>query len=188
MFFSRSQRQTLKFQGQTPARTLVVRYTKAQYTALYDTWFGKRDDLALSEVWSKINLANYDAREHDFSAWGIASRNELKDTTACMTCGLAWHLHDRPRPASAIEGQETAYAMVFNLSETQYAALSEVLKRAVPDAPGALEEAWRTTSRAHSAAPVHLYGTNEVDSQADFKFQAQITCIVCGLSWSRHTH
>ncbi|TFD21534.1 hypothetical protein [Cryobacterium sp. TMS1-13-1] len=188
MFFSRTQSQPPKVQGQTQGRTLVVRFTKAQYKALFDMWYLKRDDRALSEVWSKMNLANYDAREHEFSAWGIASRNELKDTTACMTCGLAWRLHDWPRPASAIEGQETAYAMVFNLSETQYATLSEVLKRAVSDAPGALEEAWRITSRAHSAAPVHLYGTNEVDSQADFKFQAQITCIVCGLSWSRHTH
>jgi hypothetical protein len=188
MFFNRSQRQTLKFQGQTPGRTLVLRYTKEQYTALFDMWRRNRDDSALSEVWSKINVANYDAREHEFSAWGIASRNELRDTTACITCGLAWRLHYWPGPASSIEGQETAFAMVVNLSETQYATLAEVLKHAVSDAPGALEEAWRTSSRAHSAAPVHLYGTNQVDSQVDFKFQAQITCIVCGLSWSRHTH
>lgn len=188
MRFGRSQRQPPKVQGQMPGRTLVVRFTKAQAEALFYMWNRNRDDRALSEVRSKMNHANFDAREHEFSAWGIASRNELKDTTACMTCGLAWRLHDWPHPTSAIEGQDTAYAMVFNFSEAEYAAISEVLKREVPDAPGALVEAWRTISRAHSAAALHAYGTNEVESRADFKFQAQITCIVCGLSWSRHTH
>lgn len=51
-----------------------------------------------------------------------------------------------------------------------------------------LKEAWAAISRSQFQAPLHLFGTSEVDSWAGLRFRADIACVVCGLSLARHSN
>ena len=166
-----------KVEFQTIGRTLVFHLTEAQQNALFEMWLSLRDDTALSEVHSRLNRACRDARDHEYSAWGISSMEELKIRTACMTCGLEWGQHRHLQPP---------YDVVLNISEDQYVSLSGVLSREAGNGPIELEQARTAIAEAHSNAPPHRYGTSEVEQRADLRFRGDITCIVCGLSASRH--
>jgi len=187
MVFRRGHRPAPKVEAETAGRTLIVRgWTKAHLDALFDVWWRNREDAVLSSAWGQITKSESDTLEHDFSAWGISSKSELKDSTACVTCGLAWKQHIQLRPAPARRAVHTPYAWMFNISEAQYASLSSLLERERPTASPVLLEAWMIMSAAQAIAPVHRFSTNEVDSPAELRFRADTTCMVCNLSLSRH--